>query len=73
MGLVNYAHVSFGGVPPISRPVIHKKMPVHDWLWDYYTDDKHFVRRDTNPCPKQGSGVFEDYIAVVEQRGAFFT
>ena len=73
MGLVNYANIHFFPLSALGWPVIHKKMPVHDWLWDNYGDDEHFVRYDTNPCSKQGSGVFEDYIGGVEKWGVNFT
>ena len=43
-------------------------MPVHDWLWEHYGHDEHLVQYDTNPCSKQGSGVFEHYIVAVEQK-----
>jgi hypothetical protein len=73
MGLSNYAHIDRRGLLALGRPVVDKKMPVHDWLWDNYGNDEHLFKSDTNPRSKQGSGVFKDYIAVVEQRQAFFT
>ena len=73
MGLVNYAYVSFGGLLPMSRPVIDEEMPVHDWLRNHYGEDKHLLHEVANPCALHGSGVFEDYIAVVEQTQALFT
>ena len=73
MGLINYADIDLPRLFALSGPVVDKKMPVHDWLRDNYGNDEHFVQCDTNPCSKQGSGVFKDYIAVVEQRRAIFT
>ena len=57
----------------MSGPIVSKEMPVHDWLRNDYADDKHLGPSDPEPSAKQGSVVFEDYIAVVEQREAFFT
>ena len=66
MGLIDYAHIGLRWLSALSGPVVHKKMPVHDWLGDDYGDDEHGFKCDTDPSSKQGSGVFEDYIAVVE-------
>jgi len=41
MGLVNYANVHFFSVFALGWPVVHKKMPVHDWLWDDYGHNEH--------------------------------
>ena len=57
----------------MSRPVVSKEMPVHDWLRDHYAEDKHLLHEMADPSSNQGSGVYGDYIAVVEQREAFFT
>ncbi len=73
MGLIDYAYVHFGPGFALSGPVIHKEMPVHDWLWENYGHDEHLVQYNTNPCAKQGSGAFEDYIGGVEQRRSNFT
>ena len=73
MGLINYARLGFPSAPAAVRPIVNKKMPVHDWLWENYGHDEHLVQYDTNPCSKQGSGVFLKYIAVAEQTQALFT
>ena len=73
MGLSDYAYMALIALFVASGPVVSKEMPVHDWLWNYYADDKHLGSSDPEPSTKQGSGVFEDYVAVVEQRGTFFT
>ena len=66
MGLSHYAYVRFGGLFAMSRPVVSKEVPVHDWLRDHYAEDKHLLHEMADLSSKQGSGVFEDYIAVVE-------
>ena len=48
-------------------------MPVHDWLRDYYGEEKHLGLNGPDPSAKQGSGVDGDYIAVVEISVTFFT
>lgn len=68
MGLIDYAYVHFFLLFALCWPDVNKKMPVHDWLWDNYGHDEHLVQYDTNPCSKQGSGVFKDYIVGVEQK-----
>ncbi len=73
MGLVNYANVHFFSVFALGWPVVHKKMPVHDWLWDDYGHNEHSFQCCTDPSPEHGSGVFKDYIGGVEKRGINFT
>ena len=66
MGLTDYACLGFPSVAAAVRPVVNKKMPVHDWLWENYGYDEHLVQYDANPRSEQGSAAFLKYIAAAE-------
>ena len=73
MGLSDYGQFRFGGLSSMRRPIMSRQMPVHDWLRDYYGEDKHLELNDPDPSTEQGSGVDGNYIAVVEKNVTFFT